>query len=61
MEGTAGEGEGRLCNRYSVLLSGEGRGERVDGVDPGSEQILFKYFLVRPKNIFVTRNFETLN
>lgn len=32
---------------------GGGKGE--GRVNPSSEQILFKYFLVRPKNIFVTR------
>lgn len=41
---------------YAIDIAYRFPGRGKEGrVDPSSEQILFKYFLVRPKNIFVTR------
>jgi len=54
-EGEVGE-EGRDEVVYAIDIAYRFRGRGKEGrVDPSSEQILFKYFLVRPKNIFVTR------
>jgi len=54
-EGEVGE-EGRDEVVYVIDIAYRFWGRGKEGrVDPSSEQILFKYFLVRPKNIFVTR------